>query len=301
MRPVYVFPGQGSQYPGMASGRLVEDRDAARVFELASRISGTDVASLCRSGEPSLLARTDLCQLCVAAVSLAWLILLEKEGHRQRATAGHSLGEYCAACAAGCLGVEDTLRLVWVRGKAMLECALSRPGSMLAVTGLDEGTVRELVVEARGGGFLHLANLNSDRQYVVAGDASSLERVEASTVKRGGRAVRLKVGGAFHTPAFREAAEVVGEALEDMTLRDPAVPFYSGLTGTALDDGPSVARALVEGICSPVRWRDVQRALVPLAEEGQVEVGPGRALNAMARRDYPHLTVYHASELVRSA
>lgn len=298
MRPVYVFPGQGSQHPGMARGRPLEDPDAERVFEIASRISGTDVASLCLRGDPSLLARTDLCQLCVATTSLAWLTILEKEGHRPQATAGHSLGEYCAACAAGCLSLEDTLRLVWTRGKAMLECALSRPGSMLAVTGLDEGTVRELVEETREGGFLHLANLNGNEQYVVAGDAAALERMGMQATKRGGRTVQLKVTGAFHTPAFRRAAEVVGEALEGMALKDPVIAFYSGFTGTALHDRASVSRALVEGICSPVRWRDVQRALIPLAEEGQVEVGPGRVLNAMARRDYPRLAVYHAAELV---
>ncbi|MDI7252589.1 MAG: hypothetical protein QME89_08520, partial [Actinomycetota bacterium] len=81
-------------------------------------------------------------------------------------------------------------------------------------------------------------------------------------------------------------------------VKDPSVPFFSGYSGTALEDGDSVARALVEGMYSPVRWRDVQRALLPLAAEGQVEVGPGKALNIMARRDHPHLAVYHVSELV---
>lgn len=298
MRPVYVFPGQGSQHPGMASGRTTRDPDAARVFRLASEISGMDIASLCLEGDPSLLARTDVCQLSVAAVSLAWLTLLEKDGYRPKAVAGHSLGEYCAACAAGCLGAEDTLRLVWTRGRAMLECALERPGSMLAVIGLGEEEVRSLVEEAREDGFLHLANHNSELQCVVAGDTAALERMEAFARKSGGRTVSLKVSGAFHTPAFRSAAAAVEEALKSMPVKDPSVPFFSGYLGTALEDGDSVARALVEGMYSPVRWRDVQRALLPLAAEGQVEVGPGKALNIMARRDHPHLAVYHVSELV---
>jgi len=298
MKLVYVFPGQGSQYQGMASGKLAEDPDAKRVFAAASEISGVDVLSLCSDGNPSLLARTDLCQIGVASTSLAWLTLLEKEGYRPLGVAGHSLGECCAACAAGCMGVEETLRLVWARGRSMLECSLSQPGSMLAVLGLQYEEVRELVEEVRSGGFLYLANHNGSAQYVVSGDQPSLERMECLARKRGARTARLKVSGAFHTPAFAPAVEAVREILRRIALRDPSLPFFSGLTGAPLADAASVARALAEGISSPVLWSEAQRGLVELGAGMQVEVGPGKSLNTIARRDHPRLAVRHASELL---
>ncbi len=298
LKLVFVFPGQGSQHPGMVCDRLAEDPAARRVFDAASEISGMDVLSVCRDGDSSLLARTDICQLSVAATSLAWLALLLKDGYRPLGVAGHSLGEYCAACAAGCLDVEETLGLVWKRGRAMLECANRRPGSMLAILGLGAEEVLKIVEDAREEGFLHLANHNSSSQCVVAGDEEALRRMEIIVKAKGARTARLKVTGAFHTPAFAPAADVMREALKETPPRGPRLPFFSGFTGTLLRDGDSVARSLAEGIASPVLWRDVQRGLLESGAEGQLEVGPGKTLTAMARRDFPHLAFYHVSDIL---
>ncbi len=300
MGMAYVFPGQGSQHPGMVSDVLKREKDSRLVFDIASDIAGADILRLCDNADHDLIKRTDYCQICVAAVSLAWLQLLRREGFRAEAVAGHSLGEYCAACAAGCFEVEEALRLIWARGQAMLECALSSPGSMLAIVGMSMEETFRLVRDLSDDYFIHLANHNSLTQTVVAGEEKGLEVLEKKVRRGGARSVRLKVKGAFHTPAFTRAKEAVEERLGNMVIKDPSITFFSGYGGTEVRDAAEVAHSLASGIDSPVLWWEVQRRLMEIGSDPQVEVGPGKVLCNMAIRDYPNLRVCHASDLVGS-
>ncbi len=297
MGMVYVFPGQGSQHSGMVPEILASDRGSRQVFDLASKIAGVDVLDLCAGTDSSLMERTDYCQISVAAVSLAWLQLLRREGFRAEAVAGHSLGEYCAACAAGCFGVEETLRLVWVRGKAMLDCAHSMPGSMLAVIGISLEETRRLVDGLSDDYFIHLANHNSRAQTVVSGEESGLRAMEKEVRNCGGRAIRLKVKGAFHTPAFTRAKEAVERQLGRMAVEHPSITLFSGYEGDEVKDAAGVVRSLAGGIDSPVLWKEVQKKLVEKGADPQVEVGPGKTLSNLASRDYPDLRTCHAADL----
>jgi [acyl-carrier-protein] S-malonyltransferase len=301
MGMVYVFPGQGSQHLGMAVGVLRREIDSRQIYDLASEIAGIDVLDLCTDGDPSILARTDYCQISVAATSLAWLQLLQREGFQAEAVAGHSLGEYCAACAAGCFGVEDALRLIWARGRAMLDCSRTTPGFMFAVVGMKIEDVQDLVNEIADRHFIHLANHNSLTQTVVAGEKSGLEALEKAASQRGARVIRLRVTGPFHTPAFAGARDVVEEHLARIDIQDPSIILLSGYTGTVVRDATSVAHSLAAGITSPVLWFDLQRELVKRGADPQVEVGPGNVLCSMARRDYPDLHTCHAADLVEEA
>lgn len=300
MGMVWVFPGQGSQRTGMASGILQREAAAKRVFDLASEICGYDVVDLCDSADAALLTRTDICQISVAAVSLAWMELLRERGHVPVAVAGHSLGEYCAACAAGCMTVEEALRLIWVRGQAMLKCTGAAPGFMLALIGDRIDEISAALADMSDGGSVYLANHNSRTQAVLAGEVRFLKIAKDVAAGLGARAIPLEVGGAFHTPAMSEAKEPVAECLAAIPLRDPAMTLFSGLTGKEARDAAQVAESLTQGIAATVRWRDVQDALRGRGADPQVEVGPGKTLNHMACRDYGDLNTCHASQLLAS-
>ncbi|MDI6831782.1 MAG: ACP S-malonyltransferase [Actinomycetota bacterium] len=297
MRNAFVFPGQGSQRPGMAGEVLGAGDGAREVFVLANEICGSDLVELCDKGDPLLLSRTDYCQIGVAATSLAWLELLRRRGEKPHAVAGHSLGEYCAACAAGCMSVEDCLRLVWRRGQAMLECSRETPGGMLALVGVGWEAARELLEESGVEGRVAFANLNSATQVVLAGDPDDLRNTAAMLRARGIRSVPLKVSGAFHTPAMARAREAVARYLETMPLRDPSLTFFSAFTGERVRTASEVAECLSSGITSPVRWLEVQSRLVENGTERQVEVGPGDVLSRMGSVDHPHVLFVRAAEV----
>lgn len=296
MRTAFVFPGQGSQHPGMVREVMLRGPAAAEVFEMAHEICGTDLAELCESGDPRLLARTDYCQISVAATSLAWLELLRREGIEPQAVAGHSLGECCAACAAGCMSVEDCLRLVWKRGRAMLRCSLEAPGGMLALLGAESDKAQSLLDSIDDEKKVTVANLNSASQVVLAGDTARLRDMAEKLRKHGLRCVPLKVSGAFHTSAMRPAQEEISEHLAAMSLREPTLTLYSAFTGSPVSGTDEVADCLARGITSPVLWRDVQRGLAESGMERQIEVGPGDTLTRIGQRDYPQVLFMRASE-----
>jgi [acyl-carrier-protein] S-malonyltransferase len=301
MGTVFIFPGQGSQYAGMAGDLPGLNGAAGGVFEQASEIAGLDVLELCLTGEQELITRTDLCQLGVAATSLAWWAMLGEREIQPVAVAGHSLGEYCAAAAAGCIDTRETLELVWARGQAMLEASRANPGGMRAVVGLDLDAVRGLIEEMRESPGVHVANHNASTQVVVAGDKAGLERLAELASQRGARVLPLGVSGPFHTPAMREAQAQVESRIGAMRINDPAVPFFSGYNGREARSGQEVARNLAKGMTSPVRWYELQDQLVRLGADPQVEVGPGQVISRMARRDHPGLRVRHAADLLSEA
>lgn len=296
MRTAFVFPGQGSQHPGMVKEVLKNEPAAMEIYDLAREICGVDLLELCEKGDPEALARTDHCQIGVAATSLAWLESLRRRGFVPQAVAGHSLGEYCAACAAGCMSITDCLRLVWFRGRAMLKCSRKRPGGMLALLGVDHGRAASLLEKTGGGERVSLANLNSSSQVVLAGDPEDLRDTAARMQGHGIRAISLKVGGAFHTQAMHEAQEEMTEHLAAARLSMPSITFYSAFTGSQVSSAEEVVDCLSRGMTSPVRWLQVQGSLVEEGIERQIEVGPGDTLSRMGRRDHPHVLFMRAVE-----
>ncbi len=286
MAAAVVFPGQGSQFTGMAEAPLLENPASLEVMHAASRIAGIDLIGLCNEGPEEKVARTDLCQLSVAAVSLAWWALLREAGLKAAAVAGHSLGEWCAACAAGSLGLEDALVLIRERGKAMLKASREKPGGMLALLGLTIGEVEDLL-EGLEGERPALANHNAERQVVLAGGIDPLKKAAEAAAARGARCSWLKVGGPFHSPRMLKARREMERLLAQTGIDDPYLPFYTGLTGGRATSGGEVAACLAEGMTSTVRWHRLQRELASLPVSAQVEVGPGKILGRMASRDHP--------------
>lgn len=303
-RVVFVFPGQGSQYPGMMRDLSWCGAEAARGVGEATEVTGLPVRELMTSADAETLTDPAIAQLLVFVHSaVQWRALLAA-GVRPGAVAGHSLGEYTALLAAECLEWTDALRLVATRGRAMARAARERPGTMAALVGLDLATVRQLCAQATSGNEqVVVANLNSPRQAVVSGTERAVDSVVAAAKAAGAlRARRLPVGGAYHSPLMARAQADLAPLLDAAPLHSPALALVSSVTGAAVTDTAAYRTALRGQITAPVRWEQAVAALAG-GPALFVEVGPGRVLTGLDRemvRDATHRTAANARGLVRA-
>jgi [acyl-carrier-protein] S-malonyltransferase len=281
----FVFPGQGSHRAGALAPW--EGHPAMAVLDEVSAGVGRDVLAL--SEDPSAGGRTADAQPAILAASLVTWRALSDAGVEPTVVAGHSLGEYTAAIAAGVVGVEQGARLVATRGAAMGDACAANPGTMAAVVKLHPDAVTVLVDAIDG---LVIANDNAPGQVVVAGTPDAVAAVKDQAREAGGRALPLDVEGAFHSPAMAPAVDAVRDAIAGLELAEPRVPLVSGSTASPLDDAGAIGDALVAGILSPVRWREVQLQLEAMGVTDLVEVGPGGVLAGLAKRTVPELTVH---------
>jgi [acyl-carrier-protein] S-malonyltransferase len=280
-----VFPGQGSQFVGMADPWAMHPASAA-VLEEASVALGRDVVSGCR--DEALLATTEFVQPALLACGVAALRVLEAEGLTEIVgVAGHSLGEYAALVAAGVVTLTQALDVVVVRGAAMQRAGEERPGTMAALLGIGGEDAHLLVDEARDDDVLVVANLNSPVQVVVSGSIAAVDRLEALAKQRKVRAVRLPVAGAFHSPLMQPAVTAIDERLGAIELRRPRFPIAENVTGTLVED-PGELRALLERqVVSPVRWEDCARSLAAASATTFLEAGAGDVLTRLQKRIDP--------------
>lgn len=284
MSTAFVFPGQGSLRPGAVSAW--DGHPAQRILDQISDGVGRDVRAL--ADDPTTGSRTADAQPAILAASLiAWQALVDV-GIRPDLVAGHSLGEYTAAMAAGSLDVRDGAALVATRGRAMGAACTAHPGSLAAVVKLTPEQVDDLVADIDD---VVVANDNAPGQVVVAGPHSALEALQARVREAGGRALPLDVEGAFHSPAMAGAVPDVAAHVAALDFADPTTPLVTGTSGDTLRTGPAVADALVDGILAPVRWRLVQQRLADAGVTTIVEVGPGGVLKGLAKRTVPDVAV----------
>jgi [acyl-carrier-protein] S-malonyltransferase len=282
-----VFPGQGSQFMGMADPWNGHPAGSAVLAE-ASETMGRDVVAGCH--DEVSLATTEFVQPALLACAIAAFRVLEAEGIAFGGVAGHSLGEFAALVAADVIGLSDALDVVVVRGRAMQRAGEERPGTMTALLGVDAATAASLCDEARGDDVLVVANENSPVQVVISGSIPAVERVEALAKERKTRAVRLNVAGAFHSALMEPAMSPIVERLSSIEFRSPRVPIAENVTGTLVDD-PEELRSLVgRHVVSPVRWESCVRSLSDAGTELFVEAGPGDVLTKLAKRVVPQAT-----------
>ncbi len=294
MKVAAVFPGQGSFFSGCT--RVWADDDADGVMATVSKAAGFDVLE---AGDAEGSGRhTERGQPIIFAASLAAWNALRRAGFVPSFVAGHSLGEYSAAAAAGVLPLDGAARIVATRGVATAAACKEFPGGMAAVIKLAAAEVEELVEGIDG---LVVANDNAPGQIVIAGDAGAMEVARARVDALGGRLVTLDVEGAFHSPAMAPAVEVVRRAVANEKASDPSVPFVSASRARVLQTATEAVSSLVDGILAAVRWRDVQLLLERRGVTDLVEVGPGRVLAGIAKRTVPGLRVHSvaAPESVR--
>ena len=282
----WLFPGQGSQHVGMGAAVLETDREPlSRYLDAADAASGEPVRDACLEGPIELLTRTDIAQPALFSVSLALAEIARELGLRADFVAGHSLGEYTAAAAAGALGVEDGIRAVSERGRLMNAIQSERPGAMAAIIGLDLPSVEELCEAVAEHGSVQLANLNSPKQLVVSGEVAAVDALLARAEAAGARrALRLQVGAAFHSSMMEPVRERMRELLGELELRDAAPPLVANCSGESLTGADAVRAALVTQIASPVRWADCVRTLRAAGVTHFLELGPGRVLSGLVRQ-----------------
>jgi [acyl-carrier-protein] S-malonyltransferase len=277
-----LFPGQGSQTPGMAEH--LWDLPAARAtFAEAGQVLGWDVGELCRHGSMEELTRTDRTQLTILTCSVATWKVLEEEGASFRIAAGHSLGEYSALVATGHLSFADALRVVEVRGRGMQACAAKRGGAMAAVIGLDAEVLEGICSSLSD---VWLANYNSPGQVVISGAVDSVREAGELAQARGAkRVVPLPVSGAFHTPFMAGAAEALAQALDDVKFTQGASRFFS-TTELRYPHPDELAGVLARQLMSPVRFTQSMETILGSADvpdEG-LELGPGGVLTGLMKR-----------------
>jgi len=295
--PAFVFPGQGSQRPGM--GRPWVEHPSWELVADASDAAGRDLSHLLLDAGAEELTETRNAQLATFTFSLVVLDAVERLGIEPTACAGHSVGEYTALVAAGALGFEDGVALVAERGDAMQAAAETEPGGMALVTGSDAETVE--IACALADGDVWLANDNSDDEVVVAGASEAIVRAGARAVELGARSVApVVVGGAFHTPFMLPARNRLEKALRNATFRDPDVAVVANVDARPHLLPGSWELLLIAQLTSPVRWRRSILALGGLernavAEQLFVELGMGRTLSRLTLQTLPGVTAVSVS------
>ncbi len=285
-----LFPGQGSQKAGMGLEAYRSSSAAHAVFETADEVLGAGLSRLCFEGPDSELTRTANAQPAILATSMALLATALESGaldRRPAFVAGHSLGEYTAMVAAGSLPFEDALRLVRWRGRLMEEAGAQNPGTMAAIVGLTEDQVTDI---CRLSGA-QPCNFNARTQVVIGGTLNSVEAACALVKERGGRGLPMKVAGAFHTSLMELAAREFEAALEGVSPQDPAIPVMSNVAAKPMDSAAALTSDLARQMAMPVLWHQSIQYMMEAGVRTFVELGPGRALTAMLRRDAPELTL----------
>ncbi|MXW64792.1 MAG: ACP S-malonyltransferase [Bacteroidetes bacterium SB0662_bin_6] len=288
-KAVFLFPGQGSQYEGMAEDLYERFAEAREIIDQADRLLGFPLSELMfgKSAEgDAALKRTDRTQPALYVHSMAVMAILRRTDLRAAMAAGHSLGEYSALVAAGALSFEDGLRLVRCRGELMANADDERPGAMAAVLGMEDDQVIRACEEVSGASdSVVAANFNAPGQVVISGDASAVERAMQEVRARGARrVVQLPVNGAFHSPLMEQARGGLERALSGCTIRSPLFPVYLNVTALATCDPEEIRQALVAQLTSPVYWSRSLRNMHEDGADGYIEIGAGNVLCGLARR-----------------
>ncbi len=280
----FMFPGQGSQRPGM--GRPWADHDSWELVEEASAVAERDVARLLLDADAEELRDTRNAQLTTFVTSLMVLDAVERLGVEPDFCAGHSLGEYTALTATGALGFDDGVRLVCERADAMHVAGRDHPGTMAAVLGLDDDQVE--IACRLADADVWVANLNASGQVVIAGSADGVERASRHAKELGAKKVMpLQVAGAFHTPFMTPARDRLRKAIAAATPRDTEVPVVSNVDALPHARGEEWAALLSAQLSSPVRWKHCLLTLVEAGCTELLELGPGGVLTGMAKRTLP--------------
>ena len=279
-----VFPGQGSQFAGMADAWAHHPASQA-VLEEASIAMGRDLVTGAR--DEIALGTTEFVQPALLALDVAAFRVLEASGVSFVGSAGHSLGEFAALVAAEVLPLTAAIEIVVVRGRAMQAAGEQAPGTMTALLGVGTAQAMELCDEARGGDVLLVANENSPQQVVISGSVAAIERAETLAAERKIRAIRLKVAGAFHSPLMDPAVEPLNAAIDAFAFSTPRFPVAANVTGELVEDPDALRDLLKRHVVSPVRWERCAHALRRAGADVFIEAGPGDVLTKLAKRVVP--------------
>ncbi len=290
----FLFPGQGSQNVGMGLDFFQEFAFVKELFEMASEICKINISKLCFNGPTEDLTMTINLQPCVTAVNLACLSAIENEGIIPGFSAGHSLGEYSALCAAKAVSNEDTLRLVFKRGQLMHRESLKNKGAMHAIVGLTIEDIERIISGAQNKGIVSVANHNTKTQIVITGEPEAVQMISDIACEKGAKAIPLKVSGAWHSELIKGAEEEFKHYLETISFKKTATPVIHNVSADISSDSSEIRDLVGKQLCSPVKWFDSINRLMDENIEIFAEIGPGTVLTGLVKKilpkDYPFKT-----------
>lgn len=282
----YIFPGQGSQYVGMAH-EYRELPEARELIDEADRLLGVPLSTVCFEGPEEELRQTRNTQPAIFLHSILAARSL-KEAEPPAMVAGHSLGEYTALVVSGALSFADGLRLVRLRGELMQRAGESQRGTMAAVVGLSAEQLSALCVEASGAGIVQPANFNSPGQTVISGSVDGVHRAMELAREHGAKLVKeLVVSGAFHSALMEEAREGLTGALEKTTINNARIPVYANVTAEPVTEAREIRELLIRQLTAPVLWEQSVRNMVRDGARTFIELGPGKVLQNLVKRIHP--------------
>ena len=300
MTVAFVFPGQGSQAVGMGKSLADQFAAARAVFAEVDEALGQKLSDLMWNGPADQLTLTENAQPALMAVSLAAMRVLEAEhgitiANMAKCVAGHSLGEYSALAAAGTFTIADTARLLKIRGRAMQAATPVGTGAMAALLGLDFATASAVAAEAAQGDVCQAANDNSDGQVVISGHKAAVDRaLEIAKAKGAKRAILLTVSAPFHCALMQPAADAMAEALANAEMQPPVVPVFANVVAAPLSDPAMIRQKLVAQVTGTVRWRECVAAMTASGVNVFVEVGAGKVLTGLAKKNAPDARAFAA-------
>src|SRR5215213_9077380 len=300
-KTAFVFPGQGSQSPGMGKDLAEKFLVARQVFEEADDALGFAISRLCFEGPAEDLQLTENTQPAILTVSVAaFRALSEAEIDVPAFVAGHSLGEYSALVAAGVLSLSDAVRTVRARGRYMQEAVPVGTGAMAAVVGGEISDIERICAEASEDQVCSVANFNSPGQAVIAGNTEAVDRAVELLSGVAKRVIKLKVSAPFHCALMKPAQERLAQELERLEFNNPAMPVVTNVDARPTMAPQELRDALVRQVSAPVRWVESMQLLIEQGVDTFVEAGPGKVLSGLMRqisRDVKMLNVEDAASL----
>lgn len=299
MKTLFLFPGQGTQYPGMGKDFYDSNSQVRELFDLASETVKIDLRKLVFEGSEEELKRTVNTQVSVALIDRVASLEARRRGFMPSGAAGFSLGEWPAYAEAGCLSETEMFRLLKIRGELMDKAVekLGRPCGMSAILFLSPAEVEKTIAES-GLPDLYAANYNSPTQTVISGAISSLEKAEELLKAKGAKkTVRLRVTGPFHSPLISYARDGLKEALADVAFADPALALYANVTGKRVSSGAEAKALAVEQVTGAVRWTDEEAAMAADGYARVLETGPGTVLSGLWKAVNPEPACQPAGSL----
>lgn len=288
MKTAYVFPGQGSQFPGMGKELFENNVEAEDYFEKANAILGFRISDIMFNGTAEELKQTNVTQPAIFIHSV--IAFLCKAESKPGMVAGHSLGEFSALVANKTVGFEDALKLVAVRANAMQKACEARPSTMAAVLALPDEVVEKICeeVQKETGEIVVPANYNCPGQLVISGSVKGIEiaceRLKAAGAKR---ALVLPVGGAFHSPLMAPAKEELQAMIRQTKFENPICPVFQNVTASAVSDPAQIQQNLIDQLTSPVRWTQSVQAMAGDGAGKFIECGPGKVLQGLVKKISP--------------